>query len=325
MRRVGCAVIAAVLCASSAYAAEEQAAKKVTASIFVKNTTGKELRGREAAFRDLLAAKLTDKGYALIDAASFTAKDVANDAGVVRVGQSLGADYVLVASLVALTHKDVAFKGKASGYGSDVAKKEDALTVAVSVLDRAKGASITADTVTARAAQAEGAFGATGGDATLDELFDDATTQIAVKMADRAGVIAAVKPDTAKQLSVEFVTNVPGATVELDGAAVGTTPCRVNAAAGFHSVRVFKDNYRLWENTVAVSGGQTFEIALEPSEEGLANMADQQDMALKQQVVDTATYATKAIADGEKEKRKHSYEHDDGFAKNLKDVVHGGK
>jgi hypothetical protein len=197
--------------------------------------------------------------------------------------------------------------------------------VAVSVLDRVKGASITADTVTARVSQVENAFGSTGGDATLDELFDDAATQVAVKLEGRNDTIAAVQPEATKNVSVEFKANVEGATVEVDGVALGTVPGTFQMLPGFHTVRIVKENYRSWEHTISANGGQTFEVALEPSDAGLSNMSDQQDMALKQQVVDTATYATKAIADGEKAKREKSYEHDDGFAKNLKDVIHGGK
>ncbi|MFC1714947.1 PEGA domain-containing protein [Candidatus Poribacteria bacterium] len=46
----------------------------------------------------------------------------------------------------------------------------------------------------------------------------------------------------------------PGATVEIDGIVVGTTPIKKRVRTGVHQIRVFKGGFETWEGTEEVSG-----------------------------------------------------------------------
>jgi ferredoxin len=62
---------------------------------------------------------------------------------------------------------------------------------------------------------------------------------------------------------------VGGVTVELDGAALGSTPGMFKATPGMHQLRVTRQWMKPWQQTVNIQPGAAFNIALELSEDGL--------------------------------------------------------
>lgn len=83
-----------------------------------------------------------------------------------------------------------------------------------------------------------------------------------------------VKPDISETFEMEapkpitgsvYVTSNPlGASIQLDGKTVGTTPFEVpDVLIGRHTVRVLKDNYRAEETTVDVKEGQSAEASFQ--------------------------------------------------------------
>jgi hypothetical protein len=62
---------------------------------------------------------------------------------------------------------------------------------------------------------------------------------------------------------------VGGVTVELDGAAVGSSPGTFSCAPGLHQLRVSRAWMKDWQQTVNIQNGATFRVALELSDAGL--------------------------------------------------------
>jgi hypothetical protein len=63
---------------------------------------------------------------------------------------------------------------------------------------------------------------------------------------------------------------VGGVTVELDGAAVGSSPGAFKASPGMHQLRITRQWMQPWQRTVQIYEGAEFNIGLEFSTEGLA-------------------------------------------------------
>jgi PEGA domain len=64
----------------------------------------------------------------------------------------------------------------------------------------------------------------------------------------------AASPNSSALLRIS--SSPPGADIEIDGKFIGQTPSSVPAASGDHSVVIRKVGYKLWERTIATSGGE---------------------------------------------------------------------
>ncbi|HET9834570.1 MAG TPA: PEGA domain-containing protein [Vicinamibacterales bacterium] len=83
--------------------------------------------------------------------------------------------------------------------------------------------------------------------------------RVAVKLAPGVAPVAA-KPTQTPSIepgSLVVESRPPGATVVVDGRAVGTTPMTVgDIRAGNHSVQITRDGYRTWSASVDIKGGE---------------------------------------------------------------------
>ena len=75
---------------------------------------------------------------------------------------------------------------------------------------------------------------------------------------------------TKGELLAELRKVVGGATVELDGAVVGTCPGEFRAAPGLHQIKIVRQWMQTYTATVNVYDGMQLDIAMEMSEAGLA-------------------------------------------------------
>jgi hypothetical protein len=62
---------------------------------------------------------------------------------------------------------------------------------------------------------------------------------------------------------------IGGATVEIDGAAVGSSPGTYRIAPGLHQMRVSRQWMKDWQETVSIQEGSSFKIGLELSDAGM--------------------------------------------------------
>jgi hypothetical protein len=62
---------------------------------------------------------------------------------------------------------------------------------------------------------------------------------------------------------------VGGATVEIDGATVGSSPGTFQVAPGMHQMRISRQWMKDWQQTVNIQNGSNFKVGLELSDSGL--------------------------------------------------------
>jgi len=326
-------------------AAAEVISPPLRAAIFVQNSAGIEYKSQIDPLTNQLAARLSEKGFSIIDrrdvigkfsesretdpAAIKAAKaleqlardgksdsrleDALTGASAHRIARQLGADYLIMATINSMSRETKSFKGQGTVYGTNNSSHVYTIRVAVKVLEGSRGGAIYGDIVAAseRIALVENLEIAT--DDIYPRLVDAAAIKVAENISSKVERIASVKVAPPEK-SVKFIvtSNIQGATVELDGAALGSAPGTFYAEPGIHTLRVTKEWLTNWERTVNISANQTINVGLELSDEGIQRYMTLErfkaEVSIAKEQSEASAYATKQIAEGEKKKRSQSYE-----------------
>ncbi len=309
---------------------EDQIFKDVKTFMAVSTTTETNQSLTKMATKDrepdetVLAAQGRDGGTA--------------QASSLRIAQMIDADYIIVASMGQLGHEKRTFKGEGTIYQTNNTADIYTMPLTIKVLDGNTGQSIYGDTLTASYRVAQNASLEIKQDNIADNLIDIGTAKLADNISSKVERIrnAGLKAATAAEFTIDC--NVTGATVELDGAAIGSPPCKFIVRPGLHQLRVSREYFQTWERTVNIFPNQKLSISLELSETGLAKYKDitafkqAQELEKLEKVarVDIAREQSKADADvkekvssGREVFLKNSYIRSDGFAQQLTRVIHG--
>jgi len=296
------------------------------AAIFIKNRAHDRYDKKVMALEDLISSRVTDLGLSVISredvinaVSSFSDEGanagdenlpgadldalMSNQSSATRLAQMLGADFVMVGSIVSVNHNARTFEG----YGTKRSIFESRMRVTYKILDRLRGASITGGTV---AASHKAPFQRKDGDAghtyaestgVIDELLNDVSEKLAeqfesklAKVEQRApadvdlaewtvicGTTDMVVPTIVENEDGEFVVgeqslpiNPMNVTVELNGAVIGTAPGTFEVAPGLSKLRLTREGYRDFERTVNVVDGQTLRIDLKMTDKEYARWKD---------------------------------------------------
>lgn len=361
-----CLTVITMMSPLTAVAADKGTDAPMKAAIFIQNRAGADFTDKLDVLNDLLTTRLTEKGFSVIDRSVVMAKfreardlepalqrevtalekamDGANaqagpesslsGASALRIAQMIGADYLVMASLTSFGQETRTFKGEGTQYGSNNRSSVYTLRIAVKVLEGNQGGSVYGDTVAVaeRVAVVEGLR--IESSEVINKLLDAGALKIADNIGTKTGKIRDARVPVAAGVEFSVKSNVEGATVELDGAAIGSTPGRFVAAPGVHQLRVYKQWLAPWDKTVNIFAGQVLNISLELSKEGLKRYSTlenlKHDLAktkmqteaegkerdanieINKQQSDADAYSKKAIADGEKKKREDSYDRIEG-------------
>jgi len=284
------------------YEVQQSAPKKI--AVFVQNRT--RVAGMDDEIdgvRDRLGAALAEvDGFEVVDSAqvadAFTRYKVSaadERAGLVagvftggsvpRIAQMLGCDYIAAATVVNATANKRNIGGRLSTVFT--------LRMTLKVMD-ATGASVDGLPTWVRQLPILDAGDADAMDY-YQMLFDQWATDVTKAVAAKAprwrrpaavaapvpftvtttidDVVAALESQTkgtqGEQLQ-ELRRVVGGATIELDGAVIGSAPGSFRATPGLHQLRVTREWMKPYAATVTVYEGLALQIALEMSDEGIA-------------------------------------------------------
>lgn len=273
-------------------------------AIFVKNQTRVPGMDDEVdGVRDRISAELAGAGLIVLDKAEIadgfnrfkvtTAEERAGlvngiftGGSTVRVAQMLGCDYVMLVSIIGasytsrtagdkpvtvftlrMTSKVNEASAGSSVYGANWTNKlpvpgqytngADAMNYYNDLVDQwaaATGQEIAAKVQTwRRAAPADTALVEFTVSSTVDDLIK--------------GLESGVRAPN--DLLDEMRRLVGGCTVEIDGAAVGSSPGTFKATPGLHQMQVSRAWMKPWQKTVSIQPGASFRVALELSDAGL--------------------------------------------------------
>ena len=273
-------------------------------AVFVKNQT--KVTGMDDmvdGVRDRIAAELAGAGLIVLDQAEIasafnrykvtTAEEraglvdgVFTGGSTVRVAQMLGADYVMTASIISADRAALTVGGKPM--------VSFTLRMTVRVSEALHGSSVYGENWTRKIpATAENAAGTDAG-VYYNDLLDTWAGETGAKIAEKSKTWRHVETAPVQMASFSVSTTIDeliqglesgvrapndllnemrhvigGATVEIDGATVGSSPGTFQVAPGMHQLRVSRTWMKDWQQTVNIQNGSSFKVALELSDAGL--------------------------------------------------------
>ena len=276
-------------------------AKVPVMAIFVKNQTKTVgMDDQVDGIRDRLAAEVSGLDFIVMDSAEIgaafnrykitTAEERAGliaglftGGSVTRVAQMLNADYILTASIIGASSMNRVAGGRPVTIYT--------LRMTTKVLDATTGGSVYGKNWSNKQPVPQG----NGDDAMghYDDLIDMwvqetgeelaaarprwrapvANTAAMVPFTVTTTIDATIAPlaatvDASKPVQEELRIVAGGITVEVDGAAVGSSGGTFYATPGLHQLRVSRQWMTPWVGTVNIMSGAVFNVALELSDEG---------------------------------------------------------
>jgi hypothetical protein len=300
--------------------------EKYKVAIFVANRADKVPDKKVDEMADLLTGYATDKGFILINredvinsvaglaGAGANRGDarlkgaeldalLSNNTSLLRLGQNLEADYVLVVSITSYGTDSQRFRD--AGAGIDLLSKKHQMRATWKLLDGTLGGSMTAGVATAvindrvdpRNAVIER-------ENVIDDLIDSAAMDMAAMLdrASRRGAIDApalaggaggggdveflincnlanmVFPEVVKDAQGQYLItetqyhlNAVKVVVELDGVAIGSTGgAPLRARPGLHKIRLRRAMLQDYEGTIKIIPNQTYQMDMEFTPQGFA-------------------------------------------------------
>ncbi|MBR1587039.1 MAG: PEGA domain-containing protein [Kiritimatiellae bacterium] len=286
-------------------------AKPPVMAIFVKNHTKTAgMDDQVDGIRDRLAAEVSGMDFVVMDSAEIgaafnrykitTAEERAGliaglftGGSVTRVAQMLGADYILTASIIGASEM--------KRYAGDRGVTIYTLRMTTKVLDATTGGSVYGKNWSNKRPVPMG-----NGDDAMN-LYDDL---IDMWVQDTGADLAAARPrwraptayagpmvpftvtttlddifkplettvDASKPVKEELRVVAGGVTVEVDGAAVGSSGGTFQARPGLHQLRVTRQWMKPWTGTVNIQSGAVFNVALELSDEGFRHYKNKEEL-----------------------------------------------
>lgn len=263
---------------------EISAASATAVSAKVETTTGS---GAVAA----AVGKATTSQIAVTPNTTTLDRAFSDSTSALRLAQNLGANYLLVASITSLGTE----KKTDSGLGT--VNVIYTLRVSCKLLEAAQGGSLIADTVKAVKTIRVTDSSKTENSDIINELLDDAATQIAGDPRWKQQTSIAVQSKQVQitvacgmQDLVQMPVSIPDirvlddgtlfvstnhvgiqvldATVEVDGIVIGSAPGQFSVRPGLSKMRISREGFTPWERTVNCSDGQKFRVALQMSDAG---------------------------------------------------------
>lgn len=369
MKRLFSVILVGLVCSlqillldSSAARGEALPLPLLKAAVFVQNRAGTPFQEHLDELNDLITSQLTEKGFSVIDKnvvvakfresraeSDITQRDVKilddviktgeaetsmenaiSGASALRIAQMVGADYLIMAAINSFSTEVRTFRGQGTLYATDNQSNIFNLRMTLKVLEGAQGGSVYADSVTASERIVVGQGLTIETNDIVPKLLETCAQRLAEKINGKVGQIRNMKTSTIPTVEFQLISNVEGVTVEMDGAVIGTTPGRFNAAPGLHQIRLSKEWLSTWERTINILPNQHLNVPMELSKEGMQRYETLEklkiDLAQAKQNIElekkereaaieitkeqsaAKAYAEKKIAEGEKEKRSQSYE-----------------
>jgi hypothetical protein len=289
-------------------------------AIIVQNRGSAALNDKVPVLEDLVSSRVAGNGFSVISRDDVTRslknystgkdpngelgaldRSLEDNSSALRLAQNLGADYILVPSIVSLGTE----KKNYSGNGINTLNITHKLRVTYKIVEAGQGGAVRGGAFTSEKNIRQTADLQTESSDVINELLDDAAEQLADAIAQNAPSLPA---EVAKAAMVNFnvactmtdprqqpilistlgitadnhvvLTNQPMAvqamdvTVELDGVALGSAPGSFQGRPGLHKIRLSREGFDVWERTINIYEGQNLRVALQMSNAGYARWAD---------------------------------------------------
>jgi curli biogenesis system outer membrane secretion channel CsgG len=272
------------------------------------------------------AGKGANAGSGSIDPVRDLDKILSDSTSAVSLAQSMGADYVLVASITALSVDRRRLNDPARGVQSEVESYR--LDASYRILGRAEGATIATGVASASDSVRQTPDLSIERDIVTD-LLRESAGKMAAAMKKRCEKSALPAPESLVAVPLEidaassdftipeivkdqegrwtiasgsFKLQPTDFLVEIDGLVVGSTPNPVKATKGLRKIRVSRPDFETFEGTINVQPGTgPIRIAMKLTDAGLARVAEMtaffQELKQAQQLADAEVKVLEGYAE----------------------------
>jgi len=245
-----------------------------------------------------LAARMGSADFQVLSRGD-TVQTPIDQAGALRLGQQLGADLVLVATINSMAANETQFKDEQMAFTT----VEYVLQTAYKVLDAGTGAAVAGDDQETTRKMKFGPSVKRNDGNLLNELLRTAAGKIAqgcvdrtrnLKIAAAAGKVEVAIACALRDLSGAEITltdirlgednkvikgdkAIPAeasASIEVDGIVLGTTPARIKLAPGLHKLRLTREGCKDYEATIDAQAGLQLAPTMQLTDAGYARWKD---------------------------------------------------
>jgi len=172
---------------------------------------------------------------------------VDNQKTAIQVGKLLGAEYLVTGSLMNLNINETQF----DGYGIETTKVKVSLTTNIKVLNVSTGVIESGNIYNAsNTYQGESEYSLDGNGAVRDLV-----ERISRNFVSELNFADGEEKEELKKYKVEFTSKPKGASIEIDGIYMGSTPATIPVEEGIHQVKITMGGYNAWDKKVNVYEG----------------------------------------------------------------------
>ena len=304
------------LIATQSTALTQEATRKV--GLFVANRAEAKLDNQAPVLEEMVASQISGAGFAVIsrsvvlDAVNSLLQGtdpnklddkLGDTTSALRLAQNLGADYILIASILGLETETRQVKA----YGIDMENQVHTLRATWKLLDGNTGASLAGGITSPRRTIQQSEHSRINVSSLMSDLIDKASREISAALIEQAasGRIETVSLSsqtasfsisiTLNNISLPEVSvdangkpsisdrSLPveplSVAVELDGIIIGTTgsgdrPASFEAAPGLHRLRLVRDDLIPFERMVNIRDGLDLQVTMDLNERGRSQWKD---------------------------------------------------
>ncbi len=311
------------------------------AALLVDNRAGEEFKKLAAQLEDQLSSRAASPGLVFIGRQLVTDAIAKEGAGAqldallsertsaLRLAQSLGADWIVLASLSSVTREERTFNDGTL----QLTSHNHVLRISYKIAEAEEGGVLAGDSIRVsrniRGTQTAGVESSE----IFNQLVDDAVIRLLQLFPDKVLQIAKAKVNKPSQIEISVsavavdLTQNPlqlpdlrvgndgsitkgssgsvdvilgDVSIEMDGVLVGTTPATLRLAPGFHKLRLTRPGFGAVEQTINPVTGLKLRPALQMSEVGYArwkdNVAFLQGIEVNRKLTDSQVKAVEGFA-----------------------------
>ena len=311
------------------------------AALLVDNRAGEEFKKLAAQLEDQLSSRAASPGLVFIGRQLVTDAIAKEGAGAqldallsertsaLRLAQSLGADWIVLASLSSVTREERTFNDGTL----QLTSHNHVLRISYKIAEAAEGGVLAGDSIRVsrniRGTQTAGVESSE----IFNQLVDDAVIRLLQVFPDKVLQIAKAEVNKPSQIEISVsavavdLTQNPlqlpdlrvgndgsitkgssgsvdvilgDVSIEMDGVLVGTTPATLRLAPGFHKLRLTRPGFGAVEQTINPVTGLKLRPALQMSEVGYArwkdNVAFLQGIEVNRKLTDSQVKAVEGFA-----------------------------
>lgn len=231
---------------------------KTVAVVDFSNNTGRRIYSIESTASEYISTLLSNKsGLQVVERtklASIMKEQGLSQSGIIdnrntaiQLGKLLGAEYLITGSLINLNIDETQFEG----YGIKTSKVEITLSTNIKVLNVNTGV-IEAGNIykVFETYQGESEYSLDGNGAVRSLL-----EKTARKFVNQLELGNESKRNEIEKFKVEFSSKPTGASIEVDGIYMGSTPAEIPIEEGLHNITISMGGYVSWDKKVNVYDG----------------------------------------------------------------------